>query len=150
MWKTAVARDVGFYEGFKGYAQGEDLEFSLRARAYGKMYISGAARVTHLYETNGRPDSFRRGHMAVYNRYHIYCRALPDRSWRDIAWFAYALAIDTLLLGRYIIVPAEWWAILLQITGRLKAIYDIMRTRLKRARNRHTTRKAGGKRRITG
>jgi GT2 family glycosyltransferase len=134
MWKTLIARATGFYEGFEGYAQGEDLEFSLRARAHGKLLVSGDAQVIHFYESNGRPAPFKRGHMAVYNRYQIHRRVLPMRSWRDIAWFSYALAVDTLLLGRYIVVPSEWRAILLQIAGRLKAIYDIMRVRLKRAR----------------
>jgi len=134
MWKTAVARATSFYEGFEGYAQGEDLEFSLRARAHGKLLVSGAAQVIHFYEVNGRPMPFDRGHMAVYNRYLIHRRALPERDWRDIAWFSYALAVDTLLLGRYIVVPSEWRAILLQIAGRLKAIYDNMNVRVKRTR----------------
>jgi GT2 family glycosyltransferase len=133
MWKTAIARNVGFYEGFGGYAQGEDLEFSLRARHHGRLVVSGAARVIHYYEAGGRPDPFKRGYMAVYNRYEIYRRSFPYRYSRDTVWFSYALVIDTLLLARYIVVPSEWIIILLQIAGRLKAICDMMVARLKHA-----------------
>jgi GT2 family glycosyltransferase len=133
MWKTAIAREVEFYDGFGGYAQGEDLEFSLRARRHGRLLVSGAAHVIHYYEASGRPKQFTKGYMSIYNRYQIHCRALSDRTWRDAVWFAYALILDTLLLGRYIVVPSQWSAILLQVIGRLKAVYDIMRTLVKRA-----------------
>jgi GT2 family glycosyltransferase len=149
MWKTAIARSVGFYEGFEGYAQGEDLEFSLRARAYGRLVVSGAAHVIHLYETSGRPNPFRKGHMAIYNRYQIHRRGLPNRTWRDIAWFVYALTLDTLLLARYSIVPSQWVAILLQIAGRGRAVYDIASKRLKRASSRRIRRAISGEQRVT-
>jgi GT2 family glycosyltransferase len=133
MWKTATAREVGFYEGFAGYAQGEDLEFSLRARKHGKLLVAGMAHVIHLYESSGRPDAFKRGYMAINNRYQIHRRTLSDRTWRDIVWFSYACTLDTLLLARHIIVPNQWGAILLQIAGRTKAVFDIMSRYFKRA-----------------
>jgi len=132
MWKTAIARSIGFYEGFGGYAQGEDLEFSLRARLYGKLLVSGAAQVIHFYESNGRPEPFNRGYMAVYNRYQIHRRGLLDRCWRDVVWLSYALAIDTVLLTRYAVAPSEWSTVLLHIAGRLKAVWDILFLRRKR------------------
>jgi GT2 family glycosyltransferase len=147
MWHTAIARDTGFYEGFAGYAQGEDLEFSLRARARGRLLVAGAAQVVHLYEQNGRPDPIKTGYMAIYNRYQIHRRTLPNRTWRDIAWFSYALALDTLLLARYLIVPRQWGAILLQIAGRIRAVYDIMEKRVKRRMRRRAkaTRNSGAR-----
>lgn len=132
LWNTAIARETRFYEGFAGYAQGEDLEFSLRMRARGRLVVSGAAQVVHMYEQNGRPDPIKKGYMAIYNRYQIHRRAVPNRTWRDIAWFSYALALDTLLLARFVIVPEQWGAILLQIAGRMKAVYAIISKRVKR------------------
>ncbi len=76
MWKTVIAREVRFYEGFDGYAQGEDLEFSLRARRHGKLLVSGAAHVIHYYESSGRPDPFTKGYMSIHNRLQIHRRAL--------------------------------------------------------------------------
>jgi GT2 family glycosyltransferase len=147
MWRTAIAREVGFYEGFDGYAQGEDLEFSLRARQHGKLFVSGAAHVIHHYESSGRPDPFTKGYMSIHNRYQIHCRALPDRTWRDIIWFSYALVLDTLMLARYIVAPSQWSAILLQITGRIRAIYDIMSTRVSRAIDGQAETRASSERR---
>jgi GT2 family glycosyltransferase len=132
MWKTAIAREVGFYESFGGYAQGEDLEFSLRARRHGKLFVSGAAQVIHYYESSGRPKPFAKGYMSIYNRHQIHRHALPDRTWRDIVWFSYALALDTLLLGRYIVAPSQWSEALLQIAGRVMAVCVIMSARVKR------------------
>src|SRR5262249_37892577 len=62
MWKTAVAREAGFYEGFDGYARSEDLDFSLRVRGKGKLVMAGAARVIHMLEPHGRPGPFRLGY----------------------------------------------------------------------------------------
>lgn len=129
MWKTAVAREVGFNEPFDGYAQGEDLDFSLRARRRGKLLVAGTARVLHLYEPSGRPDPFKWGYMAIYNKYQIHRRALPDRTWRDMAWFTYAWTVDTLLLARHLAWPSMWAPIVKQIAGRLRAVHDILRGR---------------------
>jgi GT2 family glycosyltransferase len=129
MWRTSTAREIGFYEGFGGYAQGEDLEFSLRARRHGTIYMNCAAQVLHLHEPAGRPDSFKKGYMMIYNRYHIHRRGLPDRTWRDVAWFAYAWSMETLLLARHLAFPNRWLSVAQQVAGRFKAALDIVRGR---------------------
>ncbi len=126
MWKADVVRDTGFYEGFGGYGQGEDLEFSLRAGRSGKLLLAGAARVLHLHEPAGRPDSYRLGYMALYNSYQIHRRGLLDRKWRDVSWFIYAWTVDTLLLGRHFLLPTRWVSTAREIAGRLSAGYDIV------------------------
>ena len=129
MWKTEVARAIGFCEEFSGYALGEDLDFSLRARRRGRLVVAGAARVLHLQEPTGRPSHFQWGYMAIYNKYQIHRRALADRTWRDVAWFVYTWTLDTLLLTRYLFLPGRRLAMLPQLAGRLKATYDILRGR---------------------
>jgi GT2 family glycosyltransferase len=126
MWKTAVARESGFYEGFDGYAHGEDLDFSLRVRGRGKLVLAGAARVIHMLEPHGRPGPFRFGYMALYNKYQIHRRVLPDRTWRDVAWFIYAWTVDSMLLTRHFFSPGKRIASLQQIAGRIVAVYDIL------------------------
>lgn len=126
MWKTAVVRELGFFEGFRGYCQGEDLEFSLRAARKGTLVMAGAARVLHLHEASGRPDHFKRGYMAIYNRYQIHRRGLDGRTWRDGAWFCYAWTVDSLLLLRHMVVPRRIGPTLKQIAGRAKAAYDLL------------------------
>lgn len=129
MWKTVVVRAAGFDERFDGYAQGEDLDISLRVRHQGKLLVAGPARVLHLYEPSGRPDPFRWGYMAIYNKYQIHRRALPDRGWCDVAWFAYAWTVDTLLLARHLTALSMWGPVARQLAGRLTAVYDILRGR---------------------
>jgi GT2 family glycosyltransferase len=128
MWRTAPARSVGFNEEFSGYAQGEDLEFSRRACARGRLFTACRARVVDAHEGGGRPDHFRLGYMAIYNRYRIH-RMLPKRRFRDVAWFVYAWTVDTMLMARYVVVPDLWGATWNEVLGRMKAGWDLLRGR---------------------
>ena len=125
MWETALARELGFDEGLAGYAQSEDLEFSLRARRRGKLVLACAACVADAHALAGRPDAFRMGYMAIYNRFLVHRRLLADRKRRDVALFAYAWTVDTLLLARHLIVPSRFGDTLKQIAGRLRAGIDL-------------------------
>lgn len=127
MWKTAILRQVGFGEMFEGYAQGEDLDFSLRARMHGRLVLAGAAKFLHLFDEGGRPDHGRLGYMAIYNRFHIQRRGLHDRTWRDAAWFMYAWGLDTFMLLRNVPVPSRTRATLLHIGGRIRATFDLLK-----------------------
>lgn len=129
MWKTAPARDVGFNEGFAGYAQGEDLEFSLRARRYGALVLASGARLQHLHEASGRPDHFKVGYMTIYNRYQIHRRGVPERGRRDVAWFVYAWTLDSLMLFRNVLFPKRWVPTIRHLAGRLAAVADLSRGR---------------------
>jgi GT2 family glycosyltransferase len=129
MWGTAVLRTVGFGEMFEGYAQGEDLDVSLRAGKHGRIVIAGSATFLHLFDEGGRPDHGKLGYMAIYNRYHIQRRGLGGRTWRDAAWFAYAWGLDTLMLLRNVPVPSRTRGTLLQLGGRFRATLDILRGR---------------------
>jgi GT2 family glycosyltransferase len=126
MWRTIAAREVGFNEQFEGYGQGEDLEFSLRVRARGSLYMAGSARVQHLHEPAGRSDPIRAGYMALHNRYEIHKRAWPDRTIRDVAWFVYAFSLDSLLLARNLLRPRLWGWLLGQWRGRFRAARDLL------------------------
>jgi GT2 family glycosyltransferase len=126
MWKTAVAREIGFNETFAGYALGEDLDFSLRARNKGKLVLVDDGRVLHLHEQAGRPDYFRFGYMAISNHYDVHRRVLRDLTGRDKALFAYAWFIDTVLLSRRLRVPGRFRPTCHQIAGRLKAAWDLI------------------------
>ena len=126
LWRTELARELGFHAGLDGYAQGEDLEFSLRARRRGRLLMAGAARVLHLHEPAGRPNAFRLGYMAIHNRYQIHRRGLPDRDWRDVAWFVYAWTLDTLLLGARLPLPGRARSTAREMAGRMRAAYDLL------------------------
>ena len=126
MWKTATARDVGFNEEFAGYAQGEDLDFSLRVARRGRLLMACAARLEHLHEESGRPDPFRLGYMAILNRYEVHRRGLPDRRTLDVLWFAYAWSVDSLLLLRHALFPARAAGVFRQLAGRVRAAWDLV------------------------
>ncbi len=127
MWRTEEARAVGFNEDFAGYAQGEDLDFSLRIARRGKLLMACAARLEHLHEEAGRPDPYRVGYMAISNRYEIHRRGLPDRTAKDVLWFAYAWSLDSLLLLRHAFVPGRASGVVRQLAGRTRAAWDLVR-----------------------
>ncbi len=126
MWRTSVPRRLGFHEAFGGYAQGEDLEFSLRARKSGRLVCNPRARALHLHEPGGRPDHFRLGYMAIWNRYEIHRRCLDNRTWRDVLWFIYAWTVDSILMGRYLVRPRLFVPTLQQWAGRVRAAWDLV------------------------
>jgi GT2 family glycosyltransferase len=126
MWRTLIAREVGFCEAFAGYAQGEDLEFSLRAGKLGALLLLPAARALHIPDPSGRPDFFKLGYMGIRNRYHIHRNCLDDRGWRDIAWFIYAWSVDSVLLTRLLLRKGMTLPVLKQLAGRAKAAIDIV------------------------
>lgn len=67
-----------FSEYFYGYAQGEDLEMSLRIGRDWKLLVCGDAFVNHNHADSGRPAGFPRGKMAIRNRYFIWKRHSPE------------------------------------------------------------------------
>ena len=129
MWRTDVARELRFDESFGGYAQGEDLEFSLRAAEYGRLLVATNARCLDLHEPAGRPDHYRLGYMAIRNRWEIHRRALSPRTGGDVALFAYAWTLDTVLLLRNLLSPSRWRPTIRQIAGRLRAGYELLTNR---------------------
>jgi GT2 family glycosyltransferase len=125
MWRTQAAREVRFHDGFAGYGQGEDLDFSLRMRRFGSLVLVGSARLRHLHEPAGRSDAFRLGYMAIRNRWHIHRRGLSDRSWRDSVWFVYAWTLDSLMLCRNLLFLKRWAPTFRHLAGRLVAVADL-------------------------
>ena len=84
MWRTETVAELRFHEPFEGYAQGEDLDFSLRARRKGRLVLAPTARLQHLCDPAGRPNDFRLGYSGIYNRYEIHrevCPTAPGRTW---------------------------------------------------------------------
>ena len=107
MWRTELARAVGFEHGFAGYGSGEDLDFSLRIGRHGALVMAGNARVVHLQADGGRPDGYDAGYRGLANHYHIHRWALPDRRRRDALWFAYAFVMDTLFRASGLLRPSR-------------------------------------------
>jgi GT2 family glycosyltransferase len=97
LWKTEIARAEGFNKLFLGYSNGEDLEFSLRMKQHGRLYVAGRARLLHIRDSEGRPDIYKMGYMNLHNAHYIHRHCLPRRTWRDAAWFFYSYGVDSLI-----------------------------------------------------
>lgn len=83
---------------FYGYANGEDLEMSMRVGREYTILCCGDARARHEPAQGGRPPGYAKGRMEVRNRVFIWLRYSPDppfgvrvRFWLDVG---FALAYD--------------------------------------------------------
>ena len=92
-YRRAVFDEQRFSGFFEGYAQGEDVEMSLRIGRSWRLLWSGDAHVLHLHAPGGRPRGLAKGRMDVRNRYFIWRRHTPlaapihrVRFWLDIAF----------------------------------------------------------------
>ncbi len=125
MWKTAAARETRFNEAFGGHSNSEDLDFSLRAAAHGRLYVNGKARVMHFPNTSGRPNAFMMGYMGMRNAYHIHRHCLVDRKLRDAAWFFYAWGLDSAIRAAALVKPGNRLMRLTFIQGRSVFLWQL-------------------------
>jgi GT2 family glycosyltransferase len=127
MWKTEAVAELRFNDAFQGYSLCEDVDFSLRARQKGKLIMAPAARLTHFHPPQGRLDDFRMGYFTIYNRFEAHRRGLSNRTWRDVAAFAYAWSLDSLILLRHLASPTRARPVFQNLRGRLLAAGDLLR-----------------------
>lgn len=93
-WNLEKLREIGgFSEFFIGYAQGEDLESSLRMRKKYKILWCGDAHCLHLHEGSGRPNLAIKGKMEVYNRHYIWFYLTDDITLSDRLKFWFDIII---------------------------------------------------------
>lgn len=103
-YRRAVFDRHRFSEFFSGYAQGEDVEMSLRIGKEQKLVWCGDAHVNHYHAPGGRPTSYQKGRMEVRNRFFIWKRYSPEptlldrlRFWLDVAYIG-GIDVVTFLL----------------------------------------------------
>ena len=73
-WRTSILKENNFNERFMGYGQAEDIEYSLRTKRLGKKVIVGSAKVIHLHDKDGRPNSYSYGKQCSLGFFYIFCR----------------------------------------------------------------------------
>jgi glycosyltransferase involved in cell wall biosynthesis len=127
VWRTSLAQKERFSEFFHGYAQSEDLEFSLRMAKYGRLVASGKAQARHLHATQGRPDQIGLGRMGIINRHFIHRTTLPDRRWQDVVWFIYAQFLYILLTLMSMFLHRKFLDGFKYAYGSLLGVGDILR-----------------------
>lgn len=105
-YRRQVFEKHRFSEFFYGYAQGEDLEMSLRIGKDWELVVCGDARLFHDHAESGRPAGFPRGRMAVRNRHFIWKRHSPDASLTDrIRFWGDHLLVTFYYLAGFLVRP---------------------------------------------
>ena len=108
-YRRRVFDDSRFSLFFDGYAQGEDLEMSLRIGRRWKLAWSGDAHVGHFHAPGGRPDPVKKGRMEVRNRFFIWKRHSADAAWRDRVRFWLDIAFVFVCDLGYVVARAPRW-----------------------------------------
>ena len=86
MWRSWVFKHEKYRPELLGSALAEDLEFSLRASAYGNMYALSDAHLPHEYSEVNRPNLPLHYHRFARNRYFIYLNPSQKR-FRKIGYY---------------------------------------------------------------
>ncbi len=115
-----------FSEFFSGYAQGEDLEASLRVNKISKLMIAHKAKCNHYHVNVSRPNLFKKGYMEVYNKYYIWKNNTPNKKiicyvqfWGDVL-FLYFYSLMLFLKSGFNLKYIKYFK------GFLKGTYDAL------------------------
>jgi hypothetical protein len=119
MWRTADAREVLFDERLEGYANGEDVEFSIQMRSRGSIVVAGSAQLLHMHSELARPTNYQMGYVGIRNAFHLHQVCHGRRTRRDRAYFIYAYGLDTLIRLAGLVKP-----------GKVKERWEFLRGRL--------------------
>ncbi len=98
-YKSWIFKHISFSERFTGYGLYEDFDFSVRASAFGKLYVNTNAQVHHYHDPSGRPNYFRYGRMVVRNGWYVWRCKHPDPGFTNVLkWHAITLLLAFVLL----------------------------------------------------
>ncbi|MEA2558543.1 MAG: hypothetical protein QOH06_47 [Acidobacteriota bacterium] len=117
-WRRDLLEKVSFSPWFQGYGLYEDMDFCLRARRHGSLWLCTRARLAHLHDVAGRPHRFRYGEMVVRNGWRVWRLRWPSPPWVDRSrWWATTLLLAVCRLGDAVRGP-ERTAALTEALGR--------------------------------
>jgi GT2 family glycosyltransferase len=88
MYRRSVFAQLRFAEELAGYSLYDDVDFSMRARAAGRLVVCPKARVTHNRSPRMRPDICSAAAMEVTNRYWLVRRHAPFLRNRFAYWWS--------------------------------------------------------------
>lgn len=76
-----------FDERLRGYALGEDLQFSYRVSRRWRLVLTPRARLDHRHTGGGRPETAKFREMAVFNKYLFFREEVATRRLHWLAFF---------------------------------------------------------------
>jgi len=98
-YQSWIFKHISFSERFTGYGLYEDFDFSVRASAFGKLFVNTNAKVHHYHDPSGRPNYFRYGRMVVRNGWYVWRCKHPDPGFVNVyKWHAITLLLAFILL----------------------------------------------------
>ncbi len=114
MYRRSVFAGLRFAEDLAGYSLYDDVDFSMRARAVGRLVVCPKARLTHRLSATGRPDPSSAAAMEVTHRYWLIRRHMPSPANRLAYWWS--------ILGLLILQVARALALRPNSVARLRGI----------------------------
>jgi GT2 family glycosyltransferase len=88
MYRRSVFAKIRFAEELAGYGLYTDVDFSMRARAMGRLMVCPSARLIHHRSAIGRLDAFSAAEMEAVNRYWLVRRHRPSPGCRIAYWWS--------------------------------------------------------------
>lgn len=88
LYRREVFTEVRFAEGLRGYSLYDDVDFSMYARALGRLVVCPCALLDHRHSVLARPDEAAFAEMEIVNRYWLVRRHLPAIRNRLAYWWS--------------------------------------------------------------
>jgi GT2 family glycosyltransferase len=97
-YQSWIFKHISFSERFSGYGLYEDFDFSVRASAFGNLYVNTAAKVYHYHDPSGRPNYFKYGRMVVRNGWYVWRVKHPDPGIKNVLkWHLITILLSSLI-----------------------------------------------------
>jgi hypothetical protein len=89
-----VFDEFSFHEGFDGYCQLEDTEFSYRVSQKYRLVVTPEARLAHMRTLTARLDEYTLCHQEMTNLWYHFHRNMPQRLTNKAAlWWFYGATL---------------------------------------------------------
>ncbi len=127
-YRRDLLKKINFSTFFDGYGLYEDMDFCLRASAFGQLYVNTGAKLYHYHEIEGRPNSYAYGKMVLRNGWYVWRVKYPNPSIKArVKWHTIALLLTLVRLGNVLSVPNKkealteglgrisgWWSLFIK------------------------------------
>lgn len=120
MWRREVFLLLHYAPDFLGSGLFEDLEFSTRARHFGRLLVDPSATLLHRMAESGRPDSFLYSYRFIRNRRRVIHNL---RTKRSLLLFPLSIVLQTIV---YATKRGQRWQLL---RGTARGILDEVKRR---------------------
>ncbi|MGE5531809.1 MAG: glycosyltransferase family 2 protein, partial [Bacteroidota bacterium] len=126
-YRREVFDEFSFHEGFRGYCQLEDTEFSYRVSQKYRLVVTPKARLAHMRTLNSRVDEYALCQQEITNLWYHFHRNMPQRPLNKLAlWWFYAATL-LMDLASFVVRGRQQARMRSRLRGHWRGLCDCLR-----------------------